>query len=373
VLRQTSGVEPLLCIPADLDQSNLAYWQDLGCELVTFRSLKRWTPAWLFRQAANVVRDARWDHEIEGHLARHRIDVTFLRPTYGRSSRVPAISWIPDFQHLHLPGLFNRAETTRRTRLFRAMAAYSDAVMLSSQAAYRDYAAFEPSRAAKGRVCPFVVPLPPAVYAADPRPVIGRYQLPEKFVFFPGQFWKHKNHLLVIEALTLAKQGGQEPVVVCSGNPQDYRWATHWRTLIQARSAHRIEQQLRFLGLIPYEDVLALIRQSVAVLNPSLFEGWSTTVEEAKAFGKPLLLSRIAVHEEQDPPSVWFFDPQRAEDLADKLIQLWSSHDPGPDHACESAAHEALEARVCRFGQAFKQIAEDTIAGRTQSDPAPSH
>jgi glycosyltransferase involved in cell wall biosynthesis len=253
------------------------------------------------------------------------------------------------------------------------MADYSDVVVLSSQAAYRDYASFEPTRAAKGRVCPFVVPLLRTAYGEDPRGVISRYHLPEKFVFFPGQFWTHKNHLLVIEALALAKRAGHAPVVVCSGNPRDYRCAAHWETLMRARSAQQVEERLLILGMIPYEDVLALIRQSVALLNPSLFEGWSTTVEEAKALGKPVLLSRIPVHEEQNPPSALFFNPGRAEDLAEKMLQLWSQKGPGPDEARERAAREDLEARIRQSGEDFKRIAEETMAGRGQSDRALSH
>lgn len=42
---------------------------------------------------------------------------------------------------------------------------------------------------------------------------------------------------------------------------------------------------------MPYEHVPALLRESVALLNPSLFEGWSTTVEEGKSPGKHVLMS----------------------------------------------------------------------------------
>jgi glycosyltransferase involved in cell wall biosynthesis len=56
----------------------------------------------------------------------------------------------------------------------------------------------------------------------------------------------------------------------------------------------------RILGLINYVDVLFLMRSCVAVLNPSRFEGWSSTVEEAKSMGKRLILSSIPVHREQD-------------------------------------------------------------------------
>ncbi len=45
--------------------------------------------------------------------------------------------------------------------------------------------------------------------------------------------------------------------------------------------------------------MLVLLAHAVAVINPSRFEGWSSSVEEAKALGKPLIVSDIPVHREQ--------------------------------------------------------------------------
>jgi glycosyltransferase involved in cell wall biosynthesis len=60
-----------------------------------------------------------------------------------------------------------------------------------------------------------------------------------------------------------------------------------------------VESNYRVLGVIPRQDMMVLLAHSGGVLNPSRFEGWSTTVEEAKALGKALMLSDIAVHREQ--------------------------------------------------------------------------
>ena len=77
----------------------------------------------------------------------------------------------------------------------------------------------------------------------------------------------------------------------------------------------------RVLGVIPYKHVFSLIRFSQAVINPSLFEGWSTSVEESKAVGKTLILSDIPVHREQMPDGI-FFDPRNSCELADTICEL---------------------------------------------------
>ena len=66
------------------------------------------------------------------------------------------------------------------------------------------------------------------------------------------------------------------------------------------------------------------MRASIAVINPSLIEGWSTTVEEAKSLGVPLILSDIPVHREQNQ-EVMFFDPRSARSLAETMLLAISS------------------------------------------------
>lgn len=78
------------------------------------------------------------------------------------------------------------------------------------------------------------------------------------------------------------------------------------------------------LGLIPYKHVLSLMISSKAVLNPSLYEGRSTTVEESLALKIPLILSNIKIHKEQAKGLAKFFNPQKHESLAKVLQEEWS-------------------------------------------------
>ena len=64
-----------------------------------------------------------------------------------------------------------------------------------------------------------------------------------------------------------------------------------------------------------------IIIGSVALLQPSLYEGWSTLVEEAKALSKFIVLSDLPVHREQINKNVAFFDPHNANELAVKMIE----------------------------------------------------
>jgi hypothetical protein len=343
--------------------------RDLADEAVTLPVLRRWTAPWAgaqFRRRA--LRRPEWDRTIDDALRAARVDVVFGSWWhYPRFSVLPSVglcAWVHDFQFVHLPDLYDRGilETTRHGIVRVADAA--GRVVVSSRDALKDLEAFLPRVIQKARVLPFVASMAPQVYAEDPALVARRYHLPERFVYLPNQFWQHKNHRIVLDALRILSGRGVHPTVACSGLPHDGRKQTYFAEVLTRVAEWGLHEQVVCLGLVPIDHVRALMRQAVCVMNPSLFEGWSSTVEEAKSLGKRLLLSDLAVHREQDPPGAVFFDPGNAEDLAAKLQTVWQEYVPGPDDILEKAAREALPTRMRQFGQAFLSIAAEVAPGR---------
>ena len=105
------------------------------------------------------------------------------------------------------------------------------------------------------------------------------------------------------------------PPVVMTGRTDDQRDPGLYARLITEARRAGVASHFLHLGLVPYEDVFGLNASAEALINPSLFEGWSTTVEEAKALGTRMLLSDISLHREQAPDAM-FFDPHSPAALA---------------------------------------------------------
>ena len=326
--------------------------------------LTRGTVPWFLHRL--LYRGFRSQFFVERRLRQHGIDVVSHPSMVQKlSRRFKLISWIPDFQYLHLPQLFPDVDTAQRTQEIRDIHAHSDALVVSSQDAHKDLVtALADPAPARSHVMPFVSQL--HVGPHDPektRALLEKYALPERFVFLPNQFWAHKNHRLAFEAVALLKRRGVDVTLVCTGWMHDpNRASAGGADVLAFREREGLENHIRLLGSIEYADVLGLLRACAGVVNPSLFEGWSSSVEESKSIGKPILVSDIAVHREQAHPKARYFDPHDAEALATLLESAWREWPGGVSEADESEARIALQRRTIEFGQRYVNILREVAA-----------
>jgi glycosyltransferase involved in cell wall biosynthesis len=255
--------------------------------------------------------------ELDDLFIQHRIHVVFQAAQfYGWRSRIPAIAWIPDFQHRFLPHLFPKYSLLKREIGFRAQTRFNRNIMLSSNDAQNSCELFYPSTKGKTHVVHFALPTNNMTDFSMARSIADNYGLPENFFFLPNQFWRHKNHFLVIEALSLLQSHGIEVIVAASGKQLDPRAPDYFNYFQHELINRKLVDKFLLLDMIPYDHISALMRTCQALINPSLFEGWSTTVEEARAMGTPMLLSDIAVHREQMGENATYFQRDSAESLA---------------------------------------------------------
>ena len=283
--------------------------------------LTRWSLPWLFRKL--WARFFGNDDVLAQYLRRQKVDVISHQQSPARCEGIHNIGWIPDFQHKYLPDFFTKKEIEGRDLAFAHLAEKMDTIILSSQTAKEDFIKYYPLYAEKARVLRFV----PAIdfSARETKDEVKeKYALPKKFFFLPNQYWVHKNHKIVLEALRILKQQGKFVCVVSTGNTKDYRDPGYFATLEEFIEKHDLKDRYMILGMVPYADVQSLSEAAWAYINPSLFEGWSTTVEEAKYRGKPILLSELKVHREQAPQKGVYFDPANPDELADKMWQMWN-------------------------------------------------
>jgi hypothetical protein len=267
------------------------------------------------------------DYLLESFLVRNHITIVTHNEWIGEHSRIKVLGWISDFQHRYLPEFYSSKLLKSRFRRDREICKYSNAVIVSSNTAAQDLRRFHPKYSSKCNVLRFVGPSLDTSKFACVDALEKTYCFHDKFFYLPNQFWAHKNHIVVLKALLEIKKQGKATLVVASGKPYDERAPEHYNNLQYFIKTNGIQNQINLLGVIPYQDVLSLMAHCIAVINPSLFEGWSTTVEEAKSLGKQLILSKIDVHQEQAAGNALYFNPHNPLELANILLSVWSSFD----------------------------------------------
>jgi glycosyltransferase involved in cell wall biosynthesis len=233
------------------------------------------------------------------------------------------LRWIPDLQVYSNPQFYSMQDEKRAKQAIELIVASRDPIVLSSQSTLVEFKRIFPDASNKVFVLHFAVTLPPFIHVEKDM-LVSKYSLPDKFLFLPNQFWKHKNHLLVVESLRILNSKGSKLQVVMTGKENDHRNPDHFKQLLQKIEESGLSSQIKILGFIPRAEQLKLMSISLAVLQPSLSEGWSTSIEDAKSMGKFIVASDLDVHKEQlvDYEHA-LFDKNNALQLAEVMQSIW--------------------------------------------------
>jgi glycosyltransferase involved in cell wall biosynthesis len=250
------------------------------------------------------------------------IDLMWFVSTHYSQVDIPYLCTVFDLEHRRHP-FFPEVgapeywkATERRYQTMIPRAAY---VISGTEAGKRQIVDFYRAEPERVRVVPFPV-APFALRQAKEvpansgnKPAGGR-----PYLFYPAQFWPHKNHVALLHALKLLKTKYRIDLdLICCGS--DKGDLAHVRDT--ARSLG-LENQVHFLGFVPQEELHALYRDAFALVYPSLFGPDNLPPLEAFAIGCPVIAARVAGATEQFADAALLVDPLRDEDIAQAVVRL---------------------------------------------------
>lgn len=345
---KNSNVKFYIFFSSDMPEEILKIFRPYGKIIIT-KVLTRYSLMWLIHQLLMRIFNSALMINIVFKL--YSIDIvshSWIKIKKNRNYKI--ITWIPDFQYLHLPEFFPNLDEQDETKNLKEIISNSQCVILSSNHAYKDFSSIcNPKDLQKGTVLNFVSQ--PSHNDIETN-AIDKFGIDKKFFFLPNQFWKHKNHLVVFKAIKRLKDKGLNLSLVCSGVTHDHRLKenTYLNEIFQYIEENSLGDNINILGKIEYKYVLSLMKKSIAVINPSFFEGWSSTVEEAKSLGKKIILSDIEVHKEQNPKNSVYFDPKNEEILSKILENEFLNKEPNNQTSTFEETEADLEKRTNKFG-----------------------
>jgi glycosyltransferase involved in cell wall biosynthesis len=240
-----------------------------------------------------------------------------------------------------------------------------DTIIASSECARVDLCAFSPENAYKMELLRFVANPTPFTDVASLPDLQRLYSFEGTYFLVPNQFWAHKNHRIVIGALQELKRQGKPFLVLMTGKTVDHRDPLFFPSLMQYAADCDVLDCFRVLGQIPFNHLAGLMRHTVAFINPSRFEGWSTSVEEAKSLGKQIVLSDLPVHREQAPEHGFYFPPEDPVALAAAMRAAHDGFDEQCDRVMQNVAREKFPERQRDFGETYRCIVERALEGRS--------
>lgn len=279
-----------------------------------------------------------------------QVDILFRGSDTDYFRHIPRhLFWIPDFQEDYLPDFFKEREVIIRKKHQSFLASNSKDIVFSSQDALNDFNRLYPNAKGRTYVMNFAVSHPE--YNNLPiKELLIKHNLKRPYFFCPNQFWKHKNHQIVFEALNKLKNSNKLNFIVAfSGKEFDHRNPNHFENLKKFVDENNLSDNVRFLGFIDRKEQLQLMNHAKGIIQPSLFEGWSTVIEDAKAMNQNIIASNLAVHKEQLGEKGFYFKKNDSDQLAEKLNYFQEQTIERPNFNYEN--------RIEEFGKNFMQIA----------------
>jgi FkbM family methyltransferase len=274
---------------------------------------------------------------------------------------IPSVLNLHDLQHLHFPENFTPAEIDCRCRLYGLSAALADAIIVSSDFVRDDLIG-------QMRVSPDKVFTVPVTW--DPMVIDGLtkfsvqdaaacYKLPPTYAIYPAQFWPHKNHVRLIQALRIVrdKRPGTDLKLVFTG----YRGHSGWPAVQATIRGLELDGDVICLDHVPVDHLAALYKGALFCVVPSTFEASSYPVIEAQVLGVPAMCSNVtSLPELMRDGAGLLFDPFDVDDIAANMLQ-WLD-DPKDRQTCAERARSkvrkehGLENYVASLGRVYDYV-----------------
>jgi glycosyltransferase involved in cell wall biosynthesis len=244
--------------------------------------------------------------------------------------RLPYLVVVYDVMHRYYPDFPEYSLKVRiiRDLFYRKAAKHSVFTIVDSYQSKEDLVRFYKIGEEKIKVIPYCPPWYVSRYKdleeSYIKEVMNKYGIFERFIFYPAQFWHHKNHLRLIKALHLVRKEYKTVIpIVLTGSPRSDSKGTYSQVM-QLVDEMNMQDQILNLGYLPEKDIVALYKKATALVFPSLIGPTNIPPLEAMVLGTPAVCSNLFLMPEQVGEAGLLFDPFNVEAMAEKIYQIWT-------------------------------------------------
>ncbi len=260
---------------------------------------------------------------LEAIARREHIDVVWIMKPWSEPLSIPYIATVWDLEHRKQPYFPEVSSTgwtwSARENAYNAVLPRASMIITGTQVGKEEVVHYYRVSPANVMVIPLPVPAGALMAQSLERAAIKeKYGLTGDFLFYPAQFWPHKNHVNLLRGLRLLRdQSGLDFDLALAGS--DKGNLDHvMREVVRLGLSDRVF----VLGFIPREDITSLYRHSTALIFPSYFGPDNFPPLEAFALGCPVIAADVPGAREQIGEAALLFDPLDPSDMAAKIVSL---------------------------------------------------
>jgi len=239
---------------------------------------------------------------------------------------VPVVSIIYDLQYHYYPQFFSEEDRLCRERNFRETSRLANKLICISEYVRKtvlENSNLEPDRAISVPIQLFHRLKKPSTQDVDS--ILQRLGLSGKeFLLYPANFWAHKNHRMLITAFAIyrARHPESNLRLVCTGALENEK-------KVLQEAVYRMGQKdwIILPGFVTEEEFTAIFASCLALVFPSLYEGFGMPVLEAMALENPVICSNVASLHEVAGDAAFYFDPRKPRQIVNAIERIATDKD----------------------------------------------
>jgi glycosyltransferase involved in cell wall biosynthesis len=304
-------------------------------------------------------------HPMAKELIQQNCDLWIFpsQDTWSYQVPVPALVTIYDLMHRYekrFPEVSENGEYKFREKRYTQICKWAKGILVDSNVGKQQV--IESYEVEPGRVHVLPYTSPQFIYDRSlPEGFDFRYNLPEKFIFYPAQFWEHKNHKGIVEAVNVLKEKCPDIKMIFIGSEKNGYKATF--DMVQKLG---LTKNVHFLGFVPDEDIPAFYRRATGMIMPTFFGPTNIPTLEANALGCPVAVSDVYGMFEQLGDAALYFDPNDVNDIAEKIYIIWTN-DKLRQQLIENGYRKSLVWNQEEFGLKLLSIINTCLAAQDYS------
>nr|WP_310486449.1 glycosyltransferase family 1 protein [Chamaesiphon sp. VAR_69_metabat_338] len=252
-----------------------------------------------------------------------RIDIILSLTPNCPTMEYPYITTVWDLQHKlqsYFPEVSASGEWDKREKFYAKMLSRAAFIITGTETGKAEIQRFYQVPAERIRVIPFFTPQLALTDPPDDRDISIAYNLPDRYLFYPAQFWPHKNHVNLLLAIKCLKEKYNLalPLVLVGSDKGNESYV---KSIVQELD---LSAQVSFLGFVPQADMAPLYRNAFALIFLSFFGPDNLPPLEAMALGCPVIAANVSGAAEQLGDAAVLVDPKHPEEIAAAINTLFT-------------------------------------------------